>query len=652
MPDTFFGETLRPDPPDAWVPITFEPLLQGKNSLLASDSQQWLYIMGRLRPTASPGAQSDAATSALQSWLSTNPSVSAEQRPEIPKQHIVVTSARGGVSLLRYNSEQSLRVLAIAALAVLLIACANLANLLLARGLSRGPELALRTALGAPRSRLIREALVDAALLAAVGAGISIALASAGSERLMRLAYPAAARLPVAPATSWSVLLFALVIAAGSAVLFAVIPAVMTSRFQAVDATRGSARVVGDRGHWARRSLVVVQVALSLALATSAGLLVKNVVLLETQALGFQTDGRFLVSLDQTLGGTPPGALPALYQRLEEQLMRVPGARRVSLSLYGPLVGNNWSSGVVVEGREHGDGQTPTASWDRVSAGHFEAMGTPLLRGRSFDERDTPGSERVAVVNETFARQVLKAADPIGRRFGFAAGADHSRDFLVVGLVGDAKYATPRGPAFPTFFLPFFQNVPYTDESASSVQTRSNYASDIEIWAQAAPSIEQDVRAAIATASPSLSVRRFKSMPEQVNTNFTRERLVTSLAGLFAVLALLLACVGLYGVTAYNVSRRVREIGVRMALGADRARVMRGVMAGALVTTGIGLAIGIAAALAAGRLLRDQLFGVSATDATVFLTAGTVLVLATVVASAIPARRAATIDPIVALRAD
>jgi ABC-type lipoprotein release transport system permease subunit len=242
--------------------------------------------------------------------------------------------------------------------------------------------------------------------------------------------------------------------------------------------------------------------------------------------------------------------------------------------------------------------------------------------------------------------------DPIGRHFGFrTADRLHGRDFTVIGIVGDAKYTIARDDAHPMFFLPFFQDVVYADADYRTMQTQSNYAADIELWVHLpAPGLEGNVRAAIASVSPVLVVQRFRPMSTQIADNFTRERLVTWLAGLFAALALLLACLGLYGVTAYGVSRRTREIGVRMALGADRRQVLQDILGSALLLTTAGLVFGIPAAMGAGRLLREQLFGVSGTDAVVFGLAALGLLATTALAGVIPARRAASIDPIAALR--
>jgi predicted permease len=652
MPAGFFGDTLRPDTAEAWLPLTLEPLVEGRNSLRDTSDANWLYVIGRLLPDASPTAESAKTTATLRVWLPANLPLTSQDRAALPRQHIVVTPARSGVATLRSANTQALFLLSLAAGAVLLIACANLANLLLVRGHARGPELALRTALGARRSRLVREALVDSLLLALSGGAVGVLMAGLGASTLVRVAFPGAHGMPPASATAWPVLAYAVALSLVAALGFGCLPAVMLSRATALDAIRGSNRVVGDRGAWPRRALVVVQVALSLALVASAGLLGRSAYNLQAQSFGFATEGRVMVGLDPSLGGLTPDELPPTYQRLEERLSSLSNVRTVSLSLYGPMVGNNWSSGIVAEGRPASD--RLGSSWDRVSARYFETIGTRVIRGRVFDARDTPGAERTAVVNERFAARFFPGQEAIGRHFGFRTDeGGRERDFTVVGIVADAKYADARDVAYPTFFLPFFQDVPFASGAERSMQTRSNYAGDVELWVHLpAPGLEGDVRAAIASVSPNLVVRRFRPMGEQIAGNFTRDRLVTWLATLFAGLALVLACVGLYGVTTYSVSRRTRDIGVRMALGADRRRVISGVLTSALVQTAVGLIIGLPATIGAGRLLREQLFDVSETDAKVLGVSVLLLLAATAIAGAIPARRAASIDPIKALRSE
>jgi macrolide transport system ATP-binding/permease protein len=349
----------------------------------------------------------------------------------------------------------------------------------------------------------------------------------------------------------------------------------------------------------------------------------------------------------------PSAQLQSLYARLQERLLRTPGVSNAAFSLYSPMSGDNWSSGITVDG--HGTDERLSASWNRVSPRYFDTVGTPLLRGRTFDERDRPESPLVTIVSETFARKFFGDADPIGRHIGFTnRSGTGPRDFEIVGVVGDAKYQDGWRPAYATFFLPFLQQS-RAGGVGGAVPTldRSHYPQAMIVQtASAAPNLETELRRALADVDRRVIIRQFLSMEDQVAGNFNLERLMSRLTVAFGGVALLLACLGLYGVTAYAVTRRTREIGIRMAVGASHSQVLATILRGALLQVAIGVAIGIPALFLAARFLRSTLFGVSEYDPAVLVTALAALGLSAVVAALIPARRAATMDPVTALRVE
>ena len=343
-----------------------------------------------------------------------------------------------------------------------------------------------------------------------------------------------------------------------------------------------------------------------------------------------------------------PERLYGLYQQLAQRLPQIPGVISASYSLYSPMEDNNWSSGIHIEG--HPPDERSSASWLRIGPHYFDTIGTRLLRGRSIDEEDTPNSRRVAVITQAFAREFFPKEDPLGKRFGIG-DVSHGGDFEIVGIVEDAKYQDARQPAYATFFLPFLQTVKYNKPSSDSAMQRSNYIGDIELRVAGKPeNLEPALRRTLAEIDPNFAILDVMSFTEQLARNFNQDRLMARLTELFGLLALVLACVGLYGVTAYSVARRTSEFGIRLALGATRVSMLALVLRGALVQLAIGVAIGIPAALAGGHLLASQLYGVKRYDPIILGAAVFVLAGCAMVAGLVPARRATKIDPMVALR--
>lgn len=638
-PPQFYGDTLRSDPPDFWLPLVGEP----EKWRLESPNPEWLYLIGRLKPEYAPASVQAQLTVELQQWLNAHRDI-FEKRDldQLPKQHITLTSAARGVEQMQTDYALGLRLLATLSVLLLLIACANIANLLLARGSANQSQTAVRLAMGGTRLRLMQQLLTESVILSLIGGLAGLYVAYVGGHALLLLAFRGANYIPISARPSFPVLSFAAGLSLVTGVVFGIAPAWMASRSNPADALRGSGRSNTEKSSTLQKSLIVVQVALSIVLLVGAALLTTSLRNLEKQKFGFVTEGRLIVSLTYPeAGGYGDDQLPPLYRGLQTSLSQIPGVLSASLSTYTPLAGDNWNEWVYIEGRSP-DFTGIAPSWLRVGPHYFETVGTRLLQGRVIDERDVPGAPRAAVVNESFARKYFPKGDAIGQHFG-TNDPKRSGDFEIVGIVEDAKYQDTRGPAYPTFFWPLLQ-VPPGDPLRG-------WARFIELHIAGRPeSVEPAVRQAIAQVDPRITVLKVQSFNEQVALNFNQERLIARLTELFGALALILACLGLYGLTAYSVARRTNEIGIRMALGADRGNVLGLVLRSALFQVGLGLAIGIPAALGGGYLLASQLYRVKSYDPLILGVAAVILAGSAILAASIPARRASRVDPIIALR--
>ena len=646
-PPGFYGAALRPDPAEVWMPLSSEPQLQPAARLLDAKPLHWLYVIGRLKPPVATAPIEAQLTAALRQWLATIDL--SRDRGDVSQQQIKVIPAAAGVSSMRDAVAPTLRLLQVLAASVLLIACANLASLLLARGTARRTETAVRVALGASRARLIGQFLLESLLLAFAGGVAGIIVSFAGARAIITLAFRGATDIPVDPSPSWLVIAFAVGASLATGALFGIAPAIVGSRTNPIDALRGASRTTGDGSGRLRGSLISLQVALSLVLIMCAGLLGRSLQKLESQDFGVAIDSRYVVNLAPSLTTVTPEELASIYARMQERLAQTPGVVNAAFSLYAPMSGDNWSARIVVEGRS--PSETAPASWNRVSPRYFDTVGTPLLRGRAFNERDRAGSPLVTVVTESFARTYFGNTDPIGRRIGQTIP-----EIEIVGVVGDAKYQDGRRAPRETFFLPYLQETAESRARAAAMKVRldrSHYPQAIEIHTSAAvPALEQEVRRALADVDHRITVRSMISMDEAVARAFNLDRLIARLTFAFGGVALLLACLGLYGVTAYSVARRTREIGVRIAVGGSWQRVVGAILRSALVQVAAGVAIGLPAAFLAARLLRARLFGVAPYDPLVISVALALLACSAAFAALLPAGRAARMDPVRALRID
>jgi len=640
-PPGFYGDTLRSDPPDFWLPLAAEP----EKWRLQHADVEWLYLLGRLRPGVAPENVQAKLTVELQQWLGSHREVIPERDwKDIPQQHIRLTRGARGIEQMQTDYALGLRLLVTLSALLLLIACANIANLMLARGAASRSQTAVRLALGAPRRRLLRQMLSQSILLAVAGGVAGLYVAYAGTHAILLLAFRGAHYVPIEARPSLAVLCFSFLLSVATGITFGIAPAWMASRSDPAEALRGAGRSTIDRSSLLQKPLVIAQVAFSIVLLIGGGLVTRSLRNLEDQDFGFIKEGRLVVSLlNPSQAGYTEEKLGGLYRRLEEALPQIAGVRSASLSTYSPLEGSNWNERVYIEGKAP-DYSWTAPSWLRVGPHYFETIGTRLLHGRAIDEGDTPEARSVAVINETFARRFFPNENPIGQHFGMA-DASNSGDYEIVGIVEDAKYQDARGPAYATFFLPLLQT--------PRGEGLRGWVSALELHVAGRPeNLEPAVRKAIGDVDPNLTVLRIVSFGEQVARNFNQERLIARLAELFGVVALVLACVGLYGVTAYAVERRTNEIGIRMALGADRTNVLRSVLRSVLAQVGLGLAFGIPVALAGGRVLAGQLYGLRSYDPITLGSATAILLGFAVLAALIPARRATRVDPMVALRCE
>ncbi|MGD1079494.1 MAG: ABC transporter permease [Candidatus Sulfotelmatobacter sp.] len=654
-PPGFFGDRINSDPPAFWLPLNDEPYLERETSILKQPDTNWLYALGRVKPGVNPGSLQAKLSNSLRQWLATQTAYNIHgNQTQIPKQHVVLTPGGAGIQNLQQEAGSGLRLLMAISGLVLLVACANIANLLLAKGATRRAETSISMALGAARSRLIRQMLVESLLLGCAGGAVGIALAYAGARMILALAFPDSPQLPIHASPSLIVLGFAFALSLLTGIIFGIGPAWITSHSDPAEALRGVNRSTQDRSSLPQKSLIVFQAALSLVLLVCAGLLTQSLRNLEHQNFGIATANRYVFHFDPEGAGYTINTVSTANEQLEREFSALPGVKSVGLALYSTLEGNNWGEAVYVEGRPApGPEAHNGSSWDRVSPHFFETIGQPVLRGRGITEQDTATSRMIAVVNQAFVKKFFPSEDPIGRHFG-TFDQKYSADYEIVGIVADAKYTDPREPVHPMYFRPMTQlNTTIKERTFITAETRSLFPNSVTIrYVGDAASLESLVRHTLANINPNLTVIDFKSLDYQVAGNFNQERLITRLTALFGLLALVLASVGLYGITAYSVARRTSEIGVRMALGANRSDVVALVLRAASWQVGLGLAIGIPVALLGGHLMASQLYGVRTYDPITLAAAVVILSVFAAIAGFIPARRAASIEPMNALRTE
>jgi len=653
-PPGFFGERLTSDPAAFWMPLSDSPVIQsGSFDVLDSPELDWLNLVGRIEPGANlKQIEAHLQVELRQFLLSPISKVEKRDATLIPKQTLHLSPGGGGVQQMQDSYKSGLHLLMWISTFVLLIACANLANLMLVRAAARKPQISVRSALGAPRIGLVRQALTESVILAVFGGLVGLAVAYGGARLILHLV-AGKSYLPIQAAPSLPVLGFAFSVSLVTGVLFGVAPAMMTAHANPIDALRGAHRSTRASGFWTQKILVILQAAVSLALLCAAALLIRSLRNLERQHFGFETQDRYIVHVDPQMAGYQAAQSNTFFRQLHDTLAAIPGVKQVSYSLYSPMEGDNWGNSVYIEGQAPPPpgSNANSASWDRASPEYFDTIGTKIVAGRGITEQDDPSGRLIAVVNQTFARKFFKDGDAIGHHFGHL-DQKYAANFEIVGVCEDTQYWGPNEHIRPMFFLSAAQWAKYDDSSHVMFENVSHLemrAIEIRTLAQM-PGLEAQVRRALMQINPNLTVIDFDTFAGQVHDQFSQQELLVQLTSIFGLLALVLAAIGLYGVTAYSVAQRTNEIGIRMALGADRGGVLQMVLGGAFLQAGIGLLIGMPAAILAGHFMAGQLYGVQPWDPAVLAGTTAILGVTAFLAAVLPAQRASGIQPMVALR--
>jgi predicted permease len=648
-PKGFYGDRLDTNPPKYYLPMTaMDPVI---GAPYYNDPEvSWAYIIGRIKPGTSLSELQAKASTLLKQQFTPQKLFSTERaKTYLARTHVVLTPGGGGIQNMQDGYKDHLKLLTWIAALVLLVACANIANLLLVRGMSRRAELSLRSALGAQRSRIVRQMLTESVVLAGLGGILGLIVSFLGARALLMLAFPDQHNMPVNAMPSPLVIGFAFGLSLVTGVLFGLAPALMAVRMQPIEALRSNARTTAHGASFIQRGLVVLQAALSLVLLVAAGLFVQSLNKAQGTNMRLDTTNRYIIHFNPQAAGYKTTELEALYRTIEDRFHALPGVLKVGLATYTPMEENNWSTGVKVQGETD---LHKGASWVKGTPEYFDSVGTHVMMGRGFTPQDVLGAPPVAVVNQEFVKQFFGGRNPIGHRFG---NSDPGKDgnYEIVGVVEDTTYTSVYWKDHAMYFVPLTQRPAVTDPEDTVDKDLSMYAGAIVVQASnPLAGFEKLAGDTLAGINPNLTIVKFQTFQQQIDDRFIEERLIARLTSLFGGLALLLAAIGLYGVTAYTVARRTPEIGIRMALGAARAQVIGMVMRGALIQAGLGLVIGVPVAVLCVRFVKSQLYDIAHVDAVVLAGAITVLAAAAIVAGMIPAKRAASIDPARALRID
>jgi predicted permease len=638
-PPEFFGERVR-RPPDFWLPLSFQPQVELRESFLTSKEAYWLMPMARLKPGVTLAqAQADVNVALRQFLVEQAGSELTEERQRgIQNTYVTLVEGRGGISGLRVFYSKPLHMLMAIVGMVLLIACANVGSLLLSRAASRKAEISLRMALGATRGRIIRQLLTESMLLAVVGGICGVLLAQWGVIVLVGLV------AKTSPLDTWpdaGVLAFTAGVSVLAGLLFGLVPALQASRTNLSSAMKEKSRTRSGLLRFSLSSLMVVlQVGLSMVLLTGAGLFARSLVKLQNEDVGFDRNNIVVLGIDPRLAGYKPAQLATLYTQLLDRLGSIPQVKSVSMATYAPLSGTNRSSTIKVTGYTGQPDEDLVVEDVLVGPKYAELLGIPVLRGREIEIRDTAASQRIAVVNSAFAEHYFKDQNPIGRTFTFDDDTDNGTALEIVGVIGDIKSGEARGKSVPAVYRPILQ---IQDQAAYSVTLHVRTLSDPS-------SVTPQLRQMINQIDDKLPIFGVTTLSDQLRENLNQERLIAQLVSFFGALALILACIGLYGVMAHSVARRTNEIGIRMALGARGGNIAWMVLGETLYLVLAGLIIGVPAALIGARLISAQLFGMSPMDPITFISAAVVLALVALLAGYLPARRASRVNPLTALR--
>lgn len=627
---------------DVAAPIGTEPIVRGAESSLDRRSNWWLTVVGRLVPGQTV-EQAQSRLRAFQPQLRENtkpldwPAKDAEEYLQEP---IVLVDGSTGISTLRERYSRPLYVLLGIVGLVLTIACANMANLLLAQSVARRKELAVRLSLGAGRWRLVRQLLVESIILSAIGSALGLLIATWGSRAIIGMLSTRTQVVDINLAMDWRVFAFTAAVGVATGLLFGVAPAFRGSSLTPADALRDHSRGVVSGGGRLQigHVLVALQVALSFVLVFGSTLFVRTLVGLTTQEMGFESSHVLVGNVDLRRTGAAPDQRLQLFTRLREELAAVPGVETAATSFVTPVSGTTWNLEINVPG--YANNERRGVLFNGVSPNYFRAMGTPILAGRDFSDSDRAGAPQVTIVNEAFAKKYYNGENPVGKTFIVVGYNERfpERRMEIIGMAANAKYQRIREEAQPTFYGSFAQERELMSGARVAIRTTGSPWKSRNAILQAVANVNKEIAIDL------------KRLDEDLGANVLQERLVAMLSAFFGVLALLLAALGLYGVMSYSVTRRKNEIGIRMALGADPSKVITLVLRNVAFITLAGLVAGAVASIGTGRFINTLLYNLAATDRTMIVITAITLAAAAGIAGYLPARRAARIDPMAALR--
>jgi predicted permease len=675
MPQEFHGIKQELETAELWAPISVQTaVLQQPSMLTPHSGLYFLHLFGRL----SAGATAHKAEFAQsQNWVNQQvhngvreregANLSADRQLEISRINVPLIPVAHGVSLLRTQYGDSLKILMIVVALVLLIACANLANFLLSRAAMRQHEILTRLALGSSRMRIVRQGLIETFLLSIAGGVMGLGVAFAATRALIAFVGRGDAYIPMSPAPNAGVLLFTLGVSVLTGILFGLAPSIQAARTGSRGTLSSGARTVqgggGKRARFWPKALATAQVMLSLVLLVVAGLFLRTLRNLQDQDYGFERSHLLLADIGEHLAGYEPHQVAALHQNLLDRLSAIPGVRSAALSATPPISGGSWTSNISLSGYTPGPKENMVSTLNRVSGQYFETAGISIVAGRGITPADTPNSLKVAVVSQPIASRFYPKGNAVGQQL--TIGIDSVKGpWQIVGIARDTKSGDPRNtdPVRMTYialsqietFLPVDATAATANgKPASREENQDCYAHTILIRTSSNPAKTiADLRAAVAGVDPNLPLLQITTIHDQVSHLISHDELISTLTSIFSVLALLLAAIGLYGVMSYNVARRTNEIGIRLALGAQGGNVLRMIMGESLLLLSIGVGLGLPLAMMATRIIKQQLFAMDAIDPASFAAALLVVSLMTVLASWLPAHRAAKIDPVTALRCE
>jgi predicted permease len=644
----FFGERVTDHPPAFWVPLASDTVFSAPVSMLRKPATEWLWLVGRIRPGTKIQALQSSISEESRRWLMTIPEIStSSEKAKIPKQHVVLTPVPNGIQVVVSFYRPGLKLLLILSSVVLLIACANIANLLLARGIARSDDLAMRMALGASRRRIISQIFTENLLLSCIGGIVALAIACTGSYLTLNLGFPEATTLPIPAIPSLPVLGFAFLVSLLIGILLGTAPARLSMFADPAQVMRGSIHSVRGLSQLPQKALLVVQAALTLVLLTVAILATRSLLNLTHQPMGFDPTNRYVLSFNPASSSYPKDRWPELYSQVESRFSKLGDVARVGLVANVPFNGYETSDCIFIKSpapdRQLADSAVQCGvARNHADAAFFDAMGIGISQGRNFSLKDTSTSLQVAIVSQSFAQRFFPNQNALGRHFE-SSPKGSSRTWEIVGVFPDIKIEADEA-TFPTY---------YTASTQPFQEHESVYLGSVVLHFNHPPQdADGMLRRTMARVDPNLPVTSLHTMDSLIGGTLSQQRVTAWLSIVFGVLAIALASVGLYGVATYIVVRRTHEIGIRMALGSTRSGVISLILRSVLVPVALGLALGLPCSLAAGYSIRSLLYQLPWYEPIGLVTATLLLSLCAIAAGLIPARRAASIQPMQALRVE